>query len=102
ETLLNELPQVIPGNMRTSNNAGGEEFATIDLRGLGANRTLILINGERVPPSSTTGAVDINSVPASLINRVEVVTGGASAVYGSDAISGVVNFILKDNFEGAE
>jgi iron complex outermembrane receptor protein len=102
ETLLNELPQVIPGNMRTSNNAGGEEFATIDLRGLGANRTLILINGERVPPSSTTGAVDINTIPASLINRVEVVTGGASAVYGSDAISGVVNFILKDNFEGAE
>ncbi|NEX91478.1 TonB-dependent receptor [Caulobacter sp. 17J65-9] len=102
ETLLNELPQVIPGNTRTSNNAGGEDFATIDLRGLGTNRTLVLVNGERVPASSTTGTVDINTIPASLIERIEVVTGGASAVYGSDAISGVVNFILKDDYEGAE
>ncbi|NEX94715.1 TonB-dependent receptor [Caulobacter sp. 17J65-9] len=102
ESLLNELPQVIPGNTKTSNNAGGEDFATIDLRGLGTNRTLVLVNGERVPASSTTGTVDLNTIPASLIQRVEVVTGGASAVYGSDAISGVVNFILKDDYEGAE
>ncbi|HYE43515.1 MAG TPA: TonB-dependent receptor [Caulobacteraceae bacterium] len=102
DTLLNELPQIVPGNTRTSNNAGGEEFATIDLRGLGTNRTLVLVNGERVPGSSTTGVVDLNTIPASLIDRVEVVTGGASAVYGSDAISGVVNFILKDDYEGAE
>ena len=102
EQLLNELPQVIPGNTVTSNNAGGEDFATIDLRGLGPARTLVLIDGERVPAASTTGVVDLNTIPAGLIERIEVVTGGASAVYGSDAIAGVVNFILKDDYEGAE
>ncbi len=102
ETLLNELPQVIPGNTVTSNNSGGEDFATIDLRGLGPQRTLVIVDGERVPGSSTTGVVDLNSIPAGLIDRIEVVTGGASAVYGSDAIAGVVNFILKDDFEGAQ
>lgn len=102
ENLLNDLPSVVAGNMATSNNSGGESFATVDLRGLGPNRTLVLINGERLPASSTTGVVDLNTIPTSLISRVEVVTGGASAVYGSDAIAGVVNFVLKDNFEGAE
>ena len=102
ETLLNELPQVIPGNTVTSNNAGGEDFATIDLRGLGPSRTLVIVDGERVPGSSATGVVDLNSIPAGLIDRIEVVTGGASAVYGSDAIAGVVNFILKDDYEGAQ
>jgi outer membrane receptor protein involved in Fe transport len=102
DSLLNELPQIVPGNTRTSNNAGGEDFATVDLRGLGPGRTLVLINGERVPASSTTGVVDLNTIPASLISRIEVVTGGASAVYGSDAIAGVVNFVLKDDYEGVE
>lgn len=102
ETLLNELPQLIPGNTRTSNNQGGEDFSTLDLRGLGPQRTLILVDGERVPASSTTGVVDIGTIPAGLIERVDVVTGGASAVYGSDAMAGVVNFVLKDNFEGLE
>ncbi len=102
ETLLNELPQLIPGNTRVSNNQGGESFSTLDLRGLGPQRTLILIDGERVPASSTTGVVDIGTIPTGLIERVDVVTGGASAVYGSDAISGVVNFVLKDRYEGAE
>lgn len=102
EKFLNELPQVVPGNTVTSNNAGGEDFATVDLRGLSPTRTLVLVNGDRVPASSTTGVVDINTIPAGLIDRVEVVTGGASAVYGSDAIAGVVNFIMKDNYEGAE
>ncbi len=102
EQLLNELPQVIPGNTVTSNNAGGEDYATIDLRGLGPGRTLVLIDGERVPGGSTSGVVDINTIPAGLLERIEVVTGGASAVYGSDAISGVVNFILKKDYEGAE
>ncbi|HVJ66613.1 MAG TPA: TonB-dependent receptor [Caulifigura sp.] len=102
ETLLNELPQLIPGNTRTSNNQGGEDFSTLDLRGLGPNRTLILVDGERVPASSSSGVVDIGTIPAGLIERVDVVTGGASAVYGSDAMAGVVNFILKDNFEGLE
>ncbi len=102
ERLLNDLPQLVPGNTFTSNNAGGEAFATIDLRGLGPNRTLVLINGNRLPASSTTGTADINTIPAGLIDRVEVVTGGASSVYGSDAMSGVVNFILKKNYEGME
>ncbi len=102
ETLLNELPQIIPGNTRVSNNQGGEAFSTLDLRGLGPQRTLILVDGERVPASSTSGVVDIGTIPAGLIERVDVVTGGASAVYGSDAIAGVVNFVLKDNFEGLE
>ncbi len=102
ETLLNELPQIVPGNTRTSNNAGGQRFPTVDLRGLGTNRTLVLVNGERIPASSTTGTVDISTIPASLISRIEVVTGGASAVYGSDAMSGVINFVLKDDYEGGE
>ncbi len=102
ETLLNELPQLIPGNTRVSNNQGGESFSTLDLRGLGPQRTLILIDGERVSASSVSGVVDINSIPTGLIERVDVVTGGASAVYGSDAIAGVVNFVLKDRYDGAE
>jgi outer membrane cobalamin receptor len=102
DSLLNELPQIIPGNTRTSNNAGGFDYSTVDLRGLGPGRTLVLVNGERIPVSSTLGAVDINTIPASLISRIEVVTGGASAVYGSDAMAGVINFVLKDDYEGAE
>jgi len=102
ERLLNDLPQITPGNTYTSNNTGGEDFPTLDLRGLSPTRTLVLVNGERVPGSSTTGAVDISTIPPALIDKVEIVTGGASAVYGSDAIAGVVNFVLKKNYEGAE
>lgn len=102
ETLLNELPQVIPGNTVTSNNAGGEDFPTVDLRGLGPSRSLVLVDGERVPAASTTGVVDISTIPTGLIEKIEVVTGGASSVYGSDAVAGVVNFILKDDFEGGQ
>jgi outer membrane receptor for ferrienterochelin and colicin len=72
----------------------------VDLRGLGASRTLVLVNGHRFIPYDKSNAVDLNSIPASLIERVEVVTGGASAVYGSDALAGVVNFIFKRNYEG--
>lgn len=102
ESLLNELPQVIPGNTRVSNNSGGENFSTLDLRGLGPGRTLILLNGERMPASTTTGVVDVSQIPTGLIERIELVTGGASAVYGSDAMAGVINFILKDDYEGVE
>lgn len=101
EGLLNTLPQAVPGLDRTSNNPGNGT-ATVDLRGLGSNRTMVLVNGKRMVPTSGGGVVDINSIPSALIERVEVVTGGASAVYGSDAISGVVNFILKEDFEGME
>ena len=99
ESLLNTLPQTVPGLDRTSNNPGGG-FATVNLRGLGSNRTLVLINGTRVIPSTSGGTVDINSIPNALIEDIEVLTGGASAVYGSDAVAGVVNFILKDDLEG--
>lgn len=101
ESLLNTLPQTIPGLDRTSNNPGNGT-ATVNLRGLGSGRTLVLIDGTRAMPGGVGGTVDINTIPASLIERVEVVTGGASAVYGSDAVAGVVNFILKDDFEGVE
>ncbi len=101
ESLLNTLPQTVPGLDRTSNNPGNGT-ATVDLRGLGSQRTLVLVNGRRMVPTTQGGTVDINNIPTALIDRVEVVTGGASAVYGSDAVAGVVNFILKDDFEGVE
>lgn len=101
ESLLNTLPQAVPGLDRTSNNPGNGT-ATVDLRGLGSSRTLVLINGRRATPTTGGGIVDINNIPTNLIETVEVVTGGASAVYGSDAVSGVVNFVLKDDYEGAE
>lgn len=101
ESLLNTLPQTVPGLDRTSNNPGGG-IATVDLRGLGSQRSLVLIDGKRVVPTTGGGVVDINNIPTALIERVEVVTGGASAVYGSDAVAGVVNFILKDDFEGVD
>ncbi len=101
EQLLNELPQVIPGFTNTSNNPG-TGTATIDLRGLGAVRTLVLVDGKRMVPTLSDGTVDVNNMPAPLIERVEVVTGGQSATYGSDALAGAVNFILKHDFEGFE
>ncbi len=101
ESLLNTLPQAIPGLDRTSNNPGNGT-ATVNLRGLGSGRTLVLVDGKRMVPTSGGGVVDINSIPTALVERVEVVTGGASAVYGSDAVAGVVNFVMKDDFEGVE
>lgn len=99
ESLLNTLPQMVPGFDRTSNNPGNGT-ATVDLRGLGANRTLVLINSTRAVPTTQGGTVDINNIPTALIDQIEVLTGGASAVYGSDAVTGVVNFLMKDDFEG--
>lgn len=101
EDALDALPQVVPGFNRSANNPGSGT-ATVNLRGLGANRTLILLNGRRFISSTTEGTVDINNIPAGLIERIEVVSGGASAVYGSDALAGAINFILKDKFEGVE
>lgn len=81
----------------TSNRAGG---SYLNLRGLGDNRTLVLVNGRRFPATNSEATVDTNVIPSSLIDRVEVVTGGASAAYGSDAVAGVVNIILKDKLDG--
>jgi iron complex outermembrane recepter protein len=83
-------------------NNGSNGTASIDLRGLGSNRTLVLFNGKRFVPATLGGVVDTNAVPVSLLERVDLVTGGASAVYGADAVSGVVNFVMKRNFSGIE
>lgn len=100
EELLNQLPQVAPSQGSFINN-GATGTATVDLRNLGAARTLVLINGRRLGPGDPTSPVaDLNIVPTSLIQRVEVLTGGASSVYGSDAVSGVVNFILDTRLNG--
>lgn len=101
ENLLNTLPQAAPGVTGTVNNGNGG-VATVNLRGLGSNRTLVLVDGRRQVPTTSAGTVDINLIPPAMIDRIDVVTGGASAVYGSDAIAGVVNFILKRDFEGFE
>ncbi len=102
ETMLNSLPQVTSGyTSATSNGATGT--ASVDLRGLGAARTLVLMDGRRLVPGDPTFPVaDLNTVPAALVERVDVVTGGASAVYGSDAVAGVVNFIMKHDLEGVK
>ena len=103
EDLINNLPQAVAdfgGNL--SNGATGA--ATVNLRGLGSQRTLVLVNSRRLMPGDPTqngsASPDLNQIPTALIERVEVLTGGASAVYGADAVAGVVNFIMNDNFEG--
>ena len=102
ENSINTLPQVIPGSSASLNQGDDSDIATFNLRGLGTNRALTLLNGRRFVPSGPTGAIDLNSIPAVLVERYEVVSGGASAVYGSDALTGAVNFILRDDFEGVE
>src|SRR6202035_40837 len=104
EDVLNNLPMVFAGmNSTTSNGADGT--ASVDLRGLGNQRTLTLVDGLRLGPGSAIlgrNWSDINQIPAALIERVDVLTGGASAVYGADAVAGVVNFILNEHFEGVK
>lgn len=101
ENLLNTLPQVTPGESGfTNNEASGA--ATIDLRGLGPQRNLILVNGRRYIFFDARQITDLNTIPTGLVERVELITGGSSAVYGSDAVSGVVNFVLRDDFDGIE
>ncbi len=100
ENTLNEFPQLAAGQNSNVNAAGGSGVLTANLRGLGATRTLVLINGRRFIPANSDGQVDLASIPDVLVERVEIVTGGASAVYGSDAIAGAVNFLLKKDFSG--
>ncbi len=101
ENILNTLPQVVGASTQTSNNPGGG-IATVNLRNIGTQRTLVLVDGRRYISYDTDQVVDLNTIPTALIERIDVVTGGRSAVYGSDAMAGVVNFIMKKNFEGAE
>src|ERR1700761_6020613 len=99
---LNKLPDFIGGSTpRTQNNGGSNNSGnTLNLRALGASRTLVLLDGKRVAPSNQNGTTDVDTLPQMLMSRVDVVTGGASAQYGSDAVAGVVNFVLDKNFNG--
>ncbi|GMN03271.1 TonB-dependent receptor domain-containing protein [Erythrobacter sp. MTPC3] len=95
ENVINTLPQVVPGTTSFSNNPGNGT-ASLNLRGLGSTRTLVLVNGRRWKFFDTNQTVDLNTIPNFLLESVDVVTGGASAVYGSDALAGVVNFRMKE------
>ena len=105
---LNKLPVFGGSNVpRLAGNGGGGTSSSggvpenvLALRNFGDQRTLVLLDGHRAPPTNADGSVDIDTLPQMLVSRVDVVTGGASAVYGSDAVSGVVNFILDKNFDG--
>jgi len=101
ERVFRDLPITIPGDGENVNN-GTAGQATLDLRGLGPERSLILIDGKRLAPYDFNGQVTTDVIPINMLKRVDVVTGGASAVYGSDAMSGAVNFILRNDFEGVE
>jgi iron complex outermembrane recepter protein len=100
--VINQLPQAFAefGQMEAN---GASGTATVNLRGLGSSRTLVLIDGKRLPAGDPRlWSTDLNAIPAPLIQRIDVLTGGASAVYGSDAVAGVVNFIMNDHFEGVQ
>ena len=111
EDLLNSLPQVV-ADQGSGLSMASTGVANVNLRGLGVQRTLVLINGRRLmggdpnagAPSTTTlgyaSAADLNQIPVALVERVDVLTGGASSTYGADAVAGVVNFIMNDHFEG--
>jgi outer membrane receptor protein involved in Fe transport len=104
EDLLNNLPQVI-AEQSSGTSISSNGTATVSLRGLGSQRTLVLVNGKRLMPGAGLGptvgnSADINQIPADLIERADILTGGASAVYGADAVAGVVNFVLNTHFEG--
>jgi outer membrane receptor protein involved in Fe transport len=100
EDIINSLPQSFAGQTSALSN-GASGIATVNLRGLGPERTLVLVNGRRLLPGDpTTPYADLNAVPSALVKRVDVLTGGASSVYGSDAVAGVVNFVMDTDFEG--
>jgi len=101
ERILRLLPITKPDDGQNVNN-GTDGAATVDLRGLGEERNLILIDGKRATPYSVEGLVDLQTIPTSLIERIDIITGGASAVYGSDAIAGALNFVMKKDFEGVD
>ena len=101
EEVLREIPGIVPNVGSAVNNGnGGSSF--VDLRGLGSQRNIVLLDGNRIAPSGLVGRVDLNNIPLALVERVEVLTGGASTTYGADAVSGVVNFITKQNFQGVD
>jgi iron complex outermembrane receptor protein len=101
EELLRELPGAVPSIGSAVNNGnGGNSF--VDLRNLGPNRNVVLMDGVRVVPSTLSGQFDLNNIPLALIQRVDVLTGGASTTYGADAVAGVVNFVTRSDFSGLD
>jgi iron complex outermembrane recepter protein len=108
ESVLNQLPQFVPANTQfntadvfpSATTTPG--ISTVSLRGLGANRTLVLVDGRRAQPANSTLVIDTNSIPSSALESVEIISGGASAVYGADALAGVTNFKLRSGFEGMD
>lgn len=101
EEVIKGLPAAVPAIGAATNNGSGGG-ATIDLRGLGSYRSLVLVDGRRMVPFDLNAQVDTNSIPVALLRRIDLVTGGASAVYGADAVSGVANFVLNRQFKGVE
>ncbi|WP_426169466.1 TonB-dependent receptor domain-containing protein [Sandarakinorhabdus sp. DWP1-3-1] len=102
EAGLNQLPQLQPSTTSSSNQSGGAGVLSADLRGLGPVRTLVLVDGRRFIPADFSGLTDLATIPDLMLDRVDVITGGASAIYGSDAIAGAVNFVLKRDFDGLQ
>ena len=102
--VLRDSPFASFGNFRPQSGSSAQSLATVDLRGLGSGRTLVLIDGRRAPtnPMSASSGSDLNAIPLAAVERIEILSDGASAVYGSDAIGGVVNIILRKDFNGAE
>jgi outer membrane receptor protein involved in Fe transport len=102
EDVLNSLPSVVASNTAYDSN-GASGTASLNLRGLGASRTLVLVNGRRLSPGSVTSeSADVNQIPVALVKRIDVMTGGSATAYGADAVAGVVNFILDDEFTGIQ
>lgn len=101
EELLRQLPGLVPSIGPAVNN-GANGAATVNLRGIGANRNLVLLNGQRITPFGLGAVTDTNNIPTAIIESVDVVTGGATTVYGADAISGAINFKTRTDFEGVE
>ncbi|MPT49146.1 MAG: TonB-dependent receptor [Sphingobium sp.] len=101
EEFLRSIPGIVPDGGSAVNN-GSTGAAFVNLRGLGSNRNLVLLDGTRIVPADLTGAVDLNNIPLALVERTDVLTGGATTTYGADAVSGVVNFITKRDFAGMD
>ncbi|MCX7036314.1 MAG: TonB-dependent receptor [Proteobacteria bacterium] len=108
ESVLNQLPQFVPANTQFNTSdvfpsaTSTPGISTVSLRGLGANRTLVLVDGRRAQPVNSTLVIDTNSIPSSALESVEIISGGASAVYGADALAGVTNFKLRKDFQGMD
>ena len=101
EEVLRDIPGIVP-NIGSAVNNGNGGASYVDLRGLGSNRNIVLLDGNRLVPSGLVGRVDLNNIPLALVERVDALTGGASTTYGADAVSGVVNFITRKDFSGVE